>query len=296
MIKDLKEYVLFDTTKYLSDIEQIVPSTPSFVYQQNLGYILSSVFVQITGCIEHKLDKLVLQLCIDNEKYRQRKMRESSRIPSGSKQCNTILNDIHKSICYDKSEYKTWKDYDEFDAVLRSVSEIAKKTRLNDYLVHYNTLSTIIEFQNLLLEFSNNFNLIKKLEWFFEKSFNHIWLPKHSIEELKNVICQYFKENNLPSDQKTKLTEIKKYIESVPHVLDFFELEKLYDRAIAFRNDFAHNENSVYVNTYTPLELCIDDIILSDWIFRFVSVFYVDALIRKKFCEYMIKINRQQLK
>ncbi|MDR0952152.1 MAG: hypothetical protein LBM18_04440 [Oscillospiraceae bacterium] len=84
MVRDICQYVAFDILEYLREVGRIVPKHPDFCFQQTLDYILPSVFLKMTGCLEHKIDMVTLQLCIDDEGIKQDKLRSATKIPASS--------------------------------------------------------------------------------------------------------------------------------------------------------------------------------------------------------------------
>jgi hypothetical protein len=228
MLKNLKNYVSFDILNYLAEIETIIPKHPDFCFQQTLDYILPSIFLKMTGCLEHKIDMITMQLCIDNEQLKQNVLRQQSSIPSGSSALHNV---------------------------------IARVSKCSDY---FNG--------KINISFKDNDNTKicgEKGLWKNEK-------PEYTKckEKLKNLI------EEIGLDKYIKLP----YEE---HNVKTIKLKEIYDKANQYRNNFAHNENSVYSEEIRPNKLNNENTVFDSWWYRFLIVSYVDGFIRKSFADYL---------
>ena len=128
MNKNIQEYINIDIARYLEDVRFIVPKNPIFGFQMALDYIFSNVLFMMTGCLEHKIDRISLQLCLDDENHRQVTMRQSSKIPTNTDYRSVLkkIKTLYKNIIIDS------------DAILlqtmNKVLLILKLTNLNFYM------------------------------------------------------------------------------------------------------------------------------------------------------------------
>jgi hypothetical protein len=253
MVKDIKDYVSFDISNYLKELSRIVPKGYDFCFQQTLDFILPGVFLKMTGCLEHKIDMITMQLCIDNEQLKQSVLRGNSKIPNSSndiecvigrmKQLEQIFNG-EQGIRFDKEE-KSKKEA--ISLGLWNDSELTYEE--NIYETSLNSLKYIWE--NL------NFSTYLVFE---EVKFKN-------SDENKN-------SNNNKSNDKTKSN-------TTP------VLYQIYNKSIRYRNTFAHNEESVASVVRRPSLLSKEDTVYDSWFYRFLSAIYVDTFLRKVFSKYL---------
>jgi hypothetical protein len=247
MIKDIKSYVNFDISQYICELENIVPSELAFTFHQTLEYILPSIFLKMTGCLEHKIDMISLQLAMNDEKYKQNILRKESQIPGKSKFVTEVLKSLYEQAHGEKiTEEKIWSNVTIFDKTVSLFLQIVDSSEVCDYLGQsYQTLVRISGYKN------------NKVDEIVHRGFTH-------------KLC-YCEKGKSP----------------------LYICKLIYDKAIQYRNTFAHNENSVYIEDVTPSQLSNEDSILNNWCFRFVALLYVDELLRNSFREYIRTIDRE---
>jgi hypothetical protein len=152
MLKDIKSYVGFDILEYLRQTEAIIPRTTSFTFQQSLDYIFPSVFLKMTGSLEHKLDMITMQLASDDDRVRQGLMRHPSGLPSGSAD---VYKTYRTTAIVIKTNYKNdftcppekddgtiWNNRDVLTGVVKNLVDFLGNSGLSEYFrSEYNILS-----------------------------------------------------------------------------------------------------------------------------------------------------------
>lgn len=253
MIKNIYDYVCFDISDYIKQVGRIVPSEPSFVFRQALDYILPTVLIKMTGCLEHKLDMINLQLSIDDEQKKQRVLRGNTSIPGSSEDVDEVIIslDIAQSIISGRikryeNKLEIWQDETAFSDTIRYVSN----------LIHDNGLDLYLSKEDSLLALAQDAD------------------PNY----VSNQISLYeLAETGTRKKSRAGNDIIKS---GSPYKL-------FYNQAIRFRNIYAHNEESVNVEVFSPRKLSFDSTALDNWGFRFSAVLYVDSAIRNAFVAYM---------
>lgn len=137
MLKDIKKYVAFEVSEYLLQVKHIVPIKKSFSFQQVLDYVLPSVFMKMTGCLEHKLDMMSLHLAMNDEQWRQTTMRYNSKIPSSSEDITTIIEAIiaYVSNNFDPSySCEIWTNRERLVASVQMTCKTLEEVGIADYL------------------------------------------------------------------------------------------------------------------------------------------------------------------
>ncbi len=253
MLKNIYDYVCFDIAEYIKQIERIVPSEPNFVFRQTLDYILPTTLIKMTGCLEHKLDMINLQLSIDDEQKRQHLLREHSSIPATSRDVEDVVlsMDNERRLLLGNNELRKdkedmWKNKEVFFDKIQYISTLIHGSYLYMYLSKEDNLLT------LALDTSNNY--------------------------VSNQISIY------DLDETGKLKKSKK---GDPIIKSESPYKIFYNQAIRFRNIYAHNEDSVYIEGFSPQKLSSESTVLDNWVFRFAAVLYVDSAIRDAFRTYM---------
>ncbi|MDR0931359.1 MAG: hypothetical protein LBM38_06460 [Clostridiales bacterium] len=262
MVKDMHEYISFDIFEYLKEIERIVPRTLDFTFQQTLGFIFPNIFMKMTGCLEHKLDMVSIQLCIDHENYKQNKLRKSSKIPEGSSEYETIIKELLENVNGLGGANKYILDLENINGtVFRNA--LWKDIEVWDSVI--NRLFDWIDSPLFSCYFKNNSNKCK-----------------HNCE-ISEVDTMIEKSANRIGDSlvKTKYRECP--------------LKYLFDMAFRFRNKFAHNENSVYLVEKTPLGLRAVENEYDNWWIRFAILLYADEILRESFKKYLFWRRKRHL-
>lgn len=137
MLKDIKSYIGFDIVEYFSQIKLIVPMKESFAFQQVLAQVLPSIFVKMTGCLEHKFDMMSLQLSMDDEQWRQSMMRKNSSIPSSGSDVAKVVEALTNYITDNFDPNYTceiWTDRCRLSESVQKICSALEIIGIGDYL------------------------------------------------------------------------------------------------------------------------------------------------------------------
>lgn len=253
MIKDIFDYVNFDISDYIMQVGWIVPSEPSFIFRQTLDYVLPTVLIKMIGCLEHKLDMINLQMSMDDEQKKQSILRSNSSIPGNSGDIEEVIisMDNAQSLLLDNSRlYANKQEIWQDESVFR------------DLIRH---VSTLLHDSGLCIYLSK----------------------EESLLDLAQDICSNYVSNQMSLYELDEMGNRKKSRKGKDIVKADSPYKFLYNQAIRFRNIYAHNEESVNVEVFSPRKLSIDSTALNSWCFRFTAILYVDSIIHNTFNTYM---------
>jgi hypothetical protein len=298
-IKEAREYIAFDISEYLLEAGEIMSGDIRFNFIQMIDLVLPSVFLKMTGCLEHKLDMVWLQVCLDNEKERQEMMRNKSKIPEGSSLCKEILNKLDEQYkkLFRMSLGNLWGQSATLSDVTSNLKNLFEETGLSQYLatdkqVFYKFSDAISTIKNQVTKLGNHTlssndktKILESIRDIIETYREYNILTEEEWNQFNNN-QKLFSKTNTSNDEKQKLnklfSEIKPYIKKRKK----FVSQGLLDKAFLYRNKFAHNETSIYCDTPSPLELMSDEQIYNSWYFRFLGILYLDAVVRDRFEKY----------
>jgi hypothetical protein len=293
MLKGHYKYIQFDIIQYLQEAGEITQGNLKFENIKVVEMILPCVFIKMTGCIEHKLDMIWLQICLDDEKKRQEMMRKNSCIPSGSVGVINILNKLNE--CYKEfgiSCDDIWNQAEIFINVAKILNETLFKTNLSNYLgERYILFSRFVKLQNKVYDIlekisslNNTLSIQNKIDLFkqFDIQKKEKYIFQKHINNFIQVSEEYLKDKSTPKEIKSKMQTLKDELKKCNGI----NIKNIFDDAISYRNMFAHNEDSVYRDTPNLLKLTNDENIFTSWPFRFIAILYIDRIIRNRFKKY----------
>jgi hypothetical protein len=293
MLKEPSKYIQFDIIQYLQEAGEITRDNLKFENIRVVEMILPSVFLKMTGCIEHKLDMIWLQICLDDEKKRQEMMRKNSSIPSGSGEVTNILNKLNE--CYKEFDIEyddVWKQYEALEEVANKLKETLSDTGISNYLGEkFILFSRFIDSQKYICDIlakmsqMNTAMSIQEKICLFEKFYlskTKKYIIKKHIDNFIQITTEYLKNESTSKDDKAKIQSLKEEVKNC----DIRNIKNMFNEAIMYRNMFAHNEYSVYRDTPTPSKLANDENIFTSWPFRFLAILYIDTIIRDRFKKY----------
>jgi hypothetical protein len=131
---------------------------------------------------------------------------------------------------------------------------------------------------------------LKKRYKEFGGNYNDIWNQNDVLDKAAENIEKTLITTGLSNYLGEKFIFFSQYV--ILHKKNI-AVKSIYDKAINYRNKFAHNEDSIYRDTPTPSELADDKNVYNNFPFRFLAMLYIDMIIRDMFEKYTnIKAER----